>query len=248
MATGRILEPEAMDSLEAAYTYDHLTRKYLQILHAGFVETALNFCPEAGRVLEVGTGTGRILIEMAKYNPRLSLVGLELSANMLAVARENARREGVADRIAFLLADAKQMPFPSASFDAVLCHNMLHHLPDPLLLIAEVARIARPDAAILIRDLIRPPRLLIPLHVHILGLPYNQAMKAQYRDSLRAALSKAEWRELFARADIHASRLTRQFVTHITLQRKSARPRSSRVSLPAPLLLAVAKRFYIGQS
>lgn len=241
----RVLEPEAIESLEAARTVDQIVRKYLHILHAGFVETALNFSPEVGRVLEIGTGTGHILIQMAKHNPHLSMVGIDLSANMLAVARDNARRGGVADRIEFLVGDGKQLPFPPASFDAVLCHNVLHHLPDPLLLVAQIARVARADAAILIRDLLRPSRPLIPFLVHTVGLPYDRAMKAQFRASLKAALSKAEWAELFAKANVPGARLTRQFVTHTSLERKSLRAPREPVRVVSPPLAGLAKRFYV---
>jgi len=61
----RVLEPEAMMSLDEARNYDKLVVKYLQILHDGFVETVLNAVSDGSSILEVGTGSGRISIELA---------------------------------------------------------------------------------------------------------------------------------------------------------------------------------------
>ena len=172
-SSGRILEPEVMMSLEEVYAYDKLTLRYLTILHNGFLETIVNLGPASGKFLEVGTGTGRIAIGVAKYNPEIQMEGVDLSENMLTVAMDNAAEEKVAERIKFSIADAKRLPFDDHSFDCVFCHNMLHHIPDPLAVAQEMNRVVKHRGAILIRDLIRVPHLLVPFHVHIFGLPYN---------------------------------------------------------------------------
>ena len=69
----RIMEPESMETLEEVYAYDRLTLKYLTILHNGFIETVVNLSPATGKFLEVGTGTGRIAIGVAKYNPEIQI-------------------------------------------------------------------------------------------------------------------------------------------------------------------------------
>ena len=58
----------------------------------------------------------------------------------------------------FIAADGGCLPFADASFDLVLCNSVLHHVKHPLRLFAEIARVASPGGAILLRDLRRPSR------------------------------------------------------------------------------------------
>lgn len=241
----RVMEPESMETLDEVLAYDKLTMKYLAILHNGFIETVINSSPEEGNFLEVGCGTGRISIGIAKYTNNIELNGIDLSENMLNVARENARDEKVDQKVNFQIGDAKNIPFEDNMFDAVFCHNMLHHLPDPISVVLEMKRVIKDDGAILIRDLKRIRSILIPLHIHILGLPYNQLMKKEYRDSIKAALSVDEWEELFILANIPDAGLTKQFITHQGIERVSKKRRADYCGVPTPLFLQLAKRLYV---
>ena len=127
----RILEQEIMMTEEEVVAYDLLVKKYFEILHAGFIETVINLSPAAGKFLDVGTGSGRIAIGVGKFAPDIEVIGVDLSEAMLGVARRNAKSEGVSQKVDFRLGDAKRLPFDDNSFDAVFCHNMLHHLPHP---------------------------------------------------------------------------------------------------------------------
>ncbi|OAG27982.1 methyltransferase domain-containing protein [Thermodesulfatator autotrophicus] len=243
----RKLEPEVMLTLEEVRAYDGLVRKYLKILHYGFLETIINFSPEKGLFLDVGTGTGHLSVGLARFCPEVTVFAVDLSENMLKVARENAEKEGVCERIIFLKADAKRLPFRDHTFDCVFCHDMLHHLPDPLDLLLEIKRVAKEDGAILVRDLIRLSPLERKLHVNLFGLTYNELMKKEYEDSIKAALSKEEWLELARLADIPQARVTYQFVTHQSLERPAANRRRVYLELPVPSHLRPATNFYVSK-
>jgi ubiquinone/menaquinone biosynthesis C-methylase UbiE len=243
----RVLEPEAMMSLEEVYAYDKLTIEYLTILHNGFIETIINLSPPTGKFLEVGTGTGRIATGVAKYNLEVQIEAIDLSENMLTVAKDNAVHEGVTDRLNFSIADAKNLPFETDYFDSVFCHNMLHHIPDPLMMVKEMNRVVKNDGALLIRDLTRVPHFWIPFHVNILGLPYNKLMKKEYRDSIKAALSKEEWADLYKRSGTSGARITKQFVTHQGIERAAANRRNDYVEVPAPFFLRPFKNMYVSK-
>ena len=243
----RIMEPESMETLEEVYAYDKLTLRYLTILHNGFIETVINSSPAAGRFLEVGSGSGRVSIGVAKYNKDVELTGVDLSENMLIVARDNADQEGVTDRVNYYFGDAKRMPFSDHSFDSVFCHNMLHHISDPLTVVKEMNRVVKNDGAILIRDLIRVPELLVPFHVHILGLSYNRLMKKEYRDSIKAALSKEEWIDLCNKSGIEGARVTNQFITHQSIERPAEDRRTKYIEVPTPIFLRPFKNMYVSK-
>lgn len=241
----RILEQEAMLTEAEVVAYDRLVKKYLTILHAGFVETVLNLSPSEGKFLDVGTGTGWIAIGVAKHNPNVKVTGVDLSDTMLKVAESNAQAEGVADRVRFIKGDAKDLPFTSEEFDAVFSHNMMHHLPDPPQLVLEMVRVAKPDGAIILRDLKRHSPLVTELHVQLFGLTYNKMMKKEYRDSIRAALSEKEWQELFSQANIPGGKLTKQFVTHMGIEKAALTRTTPPKTVPTPWLLRFPKSFYV---
>jgi len=74
------------------------------------VEEALKRCPERGRVLDVGTGSGAIALALASEKPQLQVAGLDASDAALAVARENAAALGLAGRVAMVQGDLFALP------------------------------------------------------------------------------------------------------------------------------------------
>ncbi|MDP3892148.1 class I SAM-dependent methyltransferase [Nocardioides sp.] len=100
-----------------------------------------------GRVLEVAVGTGR---NLAHYNDRVTVTGVDLSPEMLALAREYADELG---READLReGDAAHLPFPDASFDTAVCALSLCSIPDPERAIAEMHRVLVPGGHLLLLD------------------------------------------------------------------------------------------------
>jgi len=110
-----------------------------------------------------------------------------------------------ADRVEFFVADGNRLPFPAASFDLVMCNSVLHHLAEPQRLFAEVARLVKPNGAILIRDLRRPSRLAFPLHVRWYGRHYSGLMYKLYRASVCSAYTVAELEALLRASPLAAS-------------------------------------------
>ena len=100
-------------------------------------------------LLDIGTGTGRILELLAPSVGRA--LGVDLSREMLAVARANLERAGQRN-CAVRKADMYQLPFGSNSQDAVTIHQVLHFADDPGAVIAEAARVLREDGVLVIVD------------------------------------------------------------------------------------------------
>jgi SAM-dependent methyltransferase len=88
------------------------------------------------RVLDVGCGHGLMLLGAAKRLTTGRAIGIDLwqkedqAGNSLAATLENARREGVADKVELHDGDARNMPFPDASFDVVLSSWAIHNIYD----------------------------------------------------------------------------------------------------------------------
>jgi ubiquinone/menaquinone biosynthesis C-methylase UbiE len=145
------LEPIA--EAEAVAQYDKGARLYMLPEYKYFVWKILRRGIKSGRVLDIGTGSGRLSIELAKAKgSNFEITGLDISENMLKKAAENARQAGVEDKIKFVQANADALPFPDGSFDLVISYASLHHWFRPATVFKEAQRVAKKGGAVIIRD------------------------------------------------------------------------------------------------
>jgi ArsR family transcriptional regulator len=105
--------------------------------------------PNLGDVLDIGTGTGHMLICLGRRTRRAE--GIDLSHEMLTVARANLEAAGLAN-CTVRHGDLHQLPYPGPAFDTVTIHQVLHYLDNPKEAIAEAARVMQPGARLLIVD------------------------------------------------------------------------------------------------
>jgi len=114
------------------------------------------------RVLDVGCGRGLVLVGAAKRASSGAAVGIDiwqtedLSGNRPQVPLDNARREGVGDRVGVVTADMRAIPFASGAFDVVVSRAAIHNLyqpPQREAAIREIARILKPGGRAVISDI-----------------------------------------------------------------------------------------------
>ncbi len=96
--------------------------------------------PTKPSLLDVGCGGGYLSEELARSG--LSVTGIDSSSATIGTARDHARQSGL--DIAYLEGRGEALPFASARFDFVCCCDVLEHVADPALIIAEVARVLKP--------------------------------------------------------------------------------------------------------
>jgi ubiquinone/menaquinone biosynthesis C-methylase UbiE len=219
----RVPEPEAMESDEAADAYSSAAAQaYLDHLDNTFVDHILSLGVRSGVALDVGTGPGQIPIKLALKLPQLEIVGIDLSEAMLAKASKNAAASGVESQVRFEIGDARRLLFPDHRFDLVMCNSLMHHAADPLATLNELARVVRPQGALLLRDLKRPSALAFPFHVMWFGRHYQGLMKRLFTDSVRAAYTSRELDDLLARSELVRGKVFRRGQSHIGIERKSS--------------------------
>jgi len=106
------------------------------------------------RVLDVGCGSGAVTRTLARrVVPGGSAVGVDTSAALLKVARELANEAGFGAIIEFKEGDCRALPFPDASFDAVVAATTFSHVPDVGRGLAEMVRVARPGGRVGVFDI-----------------------------------------------------------------------------------------------
>jgi SAM-dependent methyltransferase len=127
-------------------------------------DKTLNSIPWRGdeRVLDVGCGHGLMLLGAAKHLTSGRAIGIDIwseedqKSNSADATVENARREGVDDRVELLNADAREIPFPTGSFDVVISSFAIHNIYDRDQrdqAIRELARVLKPGGLLAITDI-----------------------------------------------------------------------------------------------
>ncbi|MEQ5776728.1 metalloregulator ArsR/SmtB family transcription factor [Thalassospira sp. NFXS8] len=101
------------------------------------------------RILDIGTGTGRVLELLGKT--AAEGVGVDMSREMLAVARARLQRAELANCLV-RQADMYQLPYPDGTFDVITLHQVLHYAEKPETAIAEAARLLAPGGILLVVD------------------------------------------------------------------------------------------------
>lgn len=202
MSLTRVLEQEVMDTVEEATDFNRMDHSAVNKL---FAEDLFAAGYEGGDTLDVGTGTALIPAEICRqavlrqFASPLRIMAIDMSTKMLDLARYNIEIAGVAQQIQLAQVDAKQMPYSSEMFDAVISNSIVHHIPDPVAVLRECFRVVREGGLLFVRDLLRPASDAdVSRLVAMYAGEENAHSQKMFDDSLRAALTLAEIRELVA--------------------------------------------------
>jgi len=150
----RTLEPEIMDTWEEAEEYDTMDHATVNLRFAQ--DLAVNE-PIGNDLLDMGTGTALIPIELCKILPKSTRVmAADASQPMLELARYRIEVAALNDRVQLLYGDCKKLPFENEFFDTVFSNTLIHHVPNPADILREAWRVLRPNGLLFIRDLLRP--------------------------------------------------------------------------------------------
>jgi SAM-dependent methyltransferase len=156
------LDRERLDQIkraraEAAAAYFRANAAHWDTIRSLYVDESeveralLDLVPagETRELLDIGTGTGRMLEILA---PRAEhAVGIDASREMLTIARVNLERAGLRN-CSIRQGDMYQLPLPGASFDTVVIHQVLHYAERPAEAIHEASRVLRPGGRLMIVD------------------------------------------------------------------------------------------------
>ncbi len=214
----RTSEPEVMDGRDEVAAYASASsQRHLESLDNRFVEQVLSLgSRESGcLLLDLGCGPGNLAVKIALRCPRWRVVGFDRSRTMLDAAHRAARSSGVDGRVFFLQGDGGRLGFADGTFDMVMSNSVLHHLASPKRVFQEMARVAKPDGTVLVRDLRRPSWLAFPFHVSWHGRHYSGMMKKLFKDSVRAAYTPEELAGLLRASGMARARIFLQGRVHM---------------------------------
>lgn len=139
-------------------TFDRLAANYEHTLagwHSRRMKDAALQCfrhPGRGSVLDVGCGPGLLLRALAERDPEMSLAGLDISPEMIRVAKEVL--EARAD---LRVGDAEALPWDDDWFDYLFCVDSFHHYPHPERALSEMQRVLKRGGHLILADPTAPP-------------------------------------------------------------------------------------------
>lgn len=210
----RVLEPEVMDTAEEAVEYDAMDHSDV---NRRFCADLLALAPNPRRVIDVGTGTARIPIELCRMVAGCDVVATDLADHMLAVAQRNVDAAGLSARITLRRGDAKQSDI-EPGFDVVMSNSIVHHIPEPARIFTELARLGGTGSLLFVRDLERPrDEARLAQLISTYAAAETERARGLFADSLRAALTVDEVVALVAPLGIPSSSIQRTSDRHWTL-------------------------------
>jgi arsenite methyltransferase len=147
--------------------------------------TAVAELHEGEVVLDLGSGGGiDVLLSAKRVGPAGHAYGLDMTEEMLALARRNAEEAG-ASNVTFLKGHIEQIPLPEAAVDVVISNCVINLSTDKPAVLAEMFRVLRPGGRIGISDVVAEDRLT----------PADRANRGSYVGCIAGALSKAEYEQ-----------------------------------------------------
>ena len=166
------------------------------------------------KVLDVGTGPGFVAIEVARLlqSTGCEVVGMDLSSAMLALAAENAAKEGLNGVLAWREGDAKAMPFDDGAFDLIVCNDSLHHWEDPLPVFNEIERVLKSNGKCIVHDSKRLQGWTARLVSRLIGMLIPAGFRVHYWYSIQSSYTPEELRVLLERSQLQGWHIVEDFM------------------------------------
>ncbi len=212
----RVLEPEIMNDREEAIEYNEMDHV---AVNCNFVTDLLDAGPLGIDCLDLGTGTALIPIELCQRDEIVRVMASDASSVMLDLARYRLEVNSLIGRIQLHFGDAKKLVFESDFFDTVMSNSLVHHLPTHDTFLLEALRVLRPRGLLFIRDLCRPDSLAqLEQLVSTYASNASDSSKQMLHQSLHAALSLSEIRDLAVKSGLSADCVSMTSDRHWTLK------------------------------
>ncbi len=157
-----------------------------------------------GRVLDIGCGNGPLSLALAREHPRARVTGVDYWSGMwdysLKACRDNARAEGLEERVSFEKADAGNLPFEDQSFEAAVSNFVFHEVKrvkDKREVLQEALRVVKDGGAFSFQDLFQVKRCYGDLDSLLQELRDSGIREVRFTDTTRAEFIPAYLKAFF---------------------------------------------------
>jgi ubiquinone/menaquinone biosynthesis C-methylase UbiE len=146
-------------------------------------------------VLDIGCGTGALLMMIHEGKKDAKLFGIDISEEMIKVAQAK-----LGNAAGLTVSDSEKLPLKNGSFDLVLCTFSFHHHPSPTVVFKEIHRVLSPEGRLLMADPLGPAPLMQVMNMLIPfmndGTVHYYSKKEMFRLTESAGLTVCKWAKL----------------------------------------------------
>ncbi|MFX1303632.1 MAG: class I SAM-dependent methyltransferase [Promethearchaeota archaeon] len=154
----RVPSIESLDAPDVAKAFERMANILpFKLLRRKVISTITKLNP-TGTLVDIGCGSGHLIIQIAKRFSNLDLIGVDLSEAIISAAIERAEKNNVIEKIKFEIGNVDKLPFPDDSIDFIVSTFSLHHWSDPILSFKEISRVLRKNGTCLVFDFRRNSR------------------------------------------------------------------------------------------
>jgi ubiquinone/menaquinone biosynthesis C-methylase UbiE len=194
MARSRV--PETDQGIQGQLTVEVYDQMQRRLRNKGWIETqdVIKAGITYGLALEIGPGPGYLGLEWLKNTQATTLKGLDISADMIAIAQRNAADYQLSDRVEYVNSSAAKLPFENELFDAVFTASSLHEWSQPKQTFNEIWRVLKQGGKFFISDFRRDMFPLLKWCLWLVAKP--TAIRPGLLTSINAAYTADEVKAL----------------------------------------------------
>jgi arsenite methyltransferase len=147
-------EQEEMWDEQRAQSYAKQMKMGSRVMYAPFARKIVECLAPLERgamIVDLGTGPGLLSIQLHKLSPQAEIIGVDVSSEMLEIARKNADKAGMSN-YETRLGRAEEIPIESNSVDLVVTQSSLHEWENPRQGFSEIFRVLKPGGGLILKD------------------------------------------------------------------------------------------------
>jgi ubiquinone/menaquinone biosynthesis C-methylase UbiE len=217
-------EFEVGEEGEAVEEYEALTDDFLHITASLIADEIKQLAGDrAGMAVDLGTGPGSLVMELAARSPQAIIIGLDISFPMVQLASERTRAAGV-QNVAFVVADVHYLPFQPQSVGMIVSHGSMHHWHGLDIALGEIKAVLAERGFVYLSDLRRDAQDEVVQHIATL---LNKKQARAFLNSVRAAYTIEELSSLAKGAGIRQLRVEPEAFSRRTIQQNIRQLRDS---------------------
>ncbi|MFX1417942.1 MAG: class I SAM-dependent methyltransferase [Promethearchaeota archaeon] len=149
---------EGIDSPEVAAAFEKMTNILpFRLLRRKVLIELKKYNPN-GKLIDLGCGSGNLIVQIAKSFPDLDLKGIDISVEILDLAKKRAIEYKIIKEIEFKIGSVEDLPLADNSIDFIITTLSLHHWKNPSQALEEIFRVLKPKGILLIFDFRRDSR------------------------------------------------------------------------------------------